>query len=86
MHLLFITEWAKEQLPYPTMCEDGQETGYGKRTVVYGVNGWCSVIKEPDEAEDCTSLERLVFHHRLEKNINGVFTYAPMHRHPLKPW
>ena len=69
------------------MCEDGQETGYGRRTVVYGVNGWCSVIKEPDEAEDnCTSLERLVFHHRLEKNINGLFTYAPMHRHPLKPW
>ena len=54
------------------MCEDQQETGYGSRTVVYP-NGFSFVIKVPVEADDnCSSLIRLVFYHRLKKNVDGV--------------
>lgn len=62
--LLFIVECTKdssEQLAYPTMCVDEQETGHGRITVVYPDTEYTS-YKEPHEDEhNFSSFTRLVF-------------------------
>lgn len=70
--LLFIVECTKdssEQLAYPTMCVDEQETGHGRITVVYPDTEYIS-YKEPHEDEhNCSSFTRLVFYRSLVKGF-----------------
>lgn len=63
--LLFIVECTKdssEQLAFPTMCVDEQETGHGRITVVYPGTEKKFSYKEPHEGEhNFSSFTRLVF-------------------------
>lgn len=71
--LLFIVECTKdssEQLAYPTMCVDEQETGHGRITVVYPDTEYTS-YKEPHEDEhNFSSFTRSVF---SSKSGEGIF-------------